>query len=278
MLVSETFAGEYLSTFKGQGIEFSEVREYTPGDDVRAIDWNVTARAGTPFIKKYNETRELTLIIACDVSGSQQFGSSRQLKQEAAAQLTALFALSALQNNDKVGLLLFSDQIELYVPPRKGKKHILRLIREVIAFEPKRHGTNIGLGLETLNKVIKRKGILILISDFLAPLASFAKPFRLAAKKFDLIPVVLQDKLEKHLPHLNICVNMTDPETGDTNLISLSSNEANRALEQFNQEHGSQLHRLFSPYKIEPIIIDTARDTADPVIAFFKQRAKKLRR
>ena len=277
-LVSETFAGEYLSTFKGQGIEFSEVREYTPGDDIRAIDWNVTARTGTPYIKKYNEERELTLIIACDVSASQQFGSAKQFKQEAAAELTALFALSALQNNDKVGLLLFSDQVELYVPPRKGRKHILRLIREVVAFEPKSRGTNIGLSLETLNKVIKRQGILILISDFLAPLASFAKPFRLAAKKFDLIPVILQDKLERRVPSVAICMDVTDPETGETDFISLSSGELNETLSRFHTEHNTQLRRLFSPYKIEPIVVDTEQDTADPVITFFKQRAKKLRR
>lgn len=277
-LVSETFAGEYLSTFKGQGIEFSEVREYTPGDDVRSIDWNVTARTGTPYIKQYNEERELTLLIACDVSASQQFGSADKLKQEAAAELTALFALCALTNNDKVGLLLFSDQIELYVPPRKGKKHILRLIREVIAFEPKRKGTNIGLGLETLNKVIKRQGILLLISDFLAPLSSFAKPFRLAAKKFDLIPIVLQDNLERRLPSLGVCVDVVDPETGQRDLLSLSCDEMNRALDNFHREHDTQLRRLFNPYKIEPIIVNTAQNTAEPVISFFKQRARKLRR
>ena len=277
-LVAETFAGEYLSTFKGQGIEFSEVREYIPGDDIRAIDWNVTARTHVPYIKKYNEARELTLMIACDVSASEHFGSASRLKQEAAAELTALFALSALQNNDKVGLLLFSDQVELYVPPRKGKKHILRLIREVVAFEPKNRGTKIGLALETLNKVIKRQGILILISDFLAPLSSFAKPFRLAAKKFDLIPVLLQDKLERQLPSLGVCINVTDPESGETDLLSLSSDEINQTLDRFHQQHDRQMHQLFSPYKIEPIVIDTHQNTADPVIAFFKQRAKKLRR
>ncbi len=276
-LVSETFSGEYLSTFKGQGIEFAEVREYIPGDDVRSIDWNVTARTGVPYIKKYNEERELTLIIACDVSGSQQFGSGEKLKQEAAAELTALFALCALKNNDKVGLLLFSDQIELFVPPRKGRKHILRLIREVVAFEPKHRGTNIGLSLETLNKVIKRQGILILISDFLAPVSSFATPFKLAAKKFDLIPVIVQDKLEKKLPLLSACLEITDPETGETDLIGLSSKELNHALDDLNSTHSVQLRSLFNPYKIEPIIIDTARPTADPVVAFFKQRAKKIR-
>ncbi len=277
-LVTETFAGEYLSVFKGQGIEFAEVREYIPGDDIRSIDWNVTARTGTPYIKKYNEERELTLMIACDVSGSQQFGSADKLKQEVAAELTALFAFSALTNSDKVGLLLFSDQVELFVPPKKGKKHILRLIREVIAFEPKQKGTNIGLALETLNKVIKRQGILILISDFLAPVDQFATPFKLAAKKFDLIPVVLQDKLERQVPHVGACVEVTDPETGLTDLISLSGGELNARLEDFHRAHEAQLQGLFNPYKIAPIKIDTAQNTADPVIAFFKQRAKKLRR
>lgn len=277
-LVSETFAGEYLSTFKGQGIEFAEVREYTPGDDVRAIDWNVTARSSTPYIKKYNEERELTLLIACDVSASQQFGSTALLKQEAAAQLTALFALSALKNNDKVGLLLFSDQVELYVPPRKGRKHILRLIREVVAFEPKHKGTDIGLCLDTLNKLIKRQGILILISDFLAPIPSFAKPFGLAAKKFDLIPVLLQDPMEQKFPSVAVCMDVTDPETGQTDFISLADSELNQALERFHTQHDAQLRQLFQPYKVEPILINTAQDTADPVIAFFKQRAKKGRR
>ena len=277
-LVTETFAGEYLSAFKGQGIEFSEVREYLPGDDIRSIDWNVTARTATPYIKKYNEERELTLMIACDVSASEKFGSFGKLKQETAAELTALFALSALTNSDKVGLLLFSDQVELFVPPRKGKKHILRLIREVIAFEPKRTGTRIDLALQTLNKVIKRQGILILISDFIAPADQFATSFKLAAKKFDLIPILLQDKLEKSLPHLGACVEITDPETNQTDLISLADKALNRQLADYHQAQQSQLQGLFNPYKIAPIIIDTTQNTADPVIAFFKQRAKNLRR
>jgi len=277
-LVTETFAGEYLSAFKGQGIEFSEVREYLPGDDIRSIDWNVTARTGTPHIKKYNEERELTLIIACDVSASEKFGSLGKLKQETAAELTALFALSALTNSDKVGLLLFSDQVELFVPPRKGKKHILRLIREVIAFEPKHTGTRIDLALQTLNKVIKRQGILILISDFLAQVSQFETPFKLAAKKFDLIPIILQDKLEQALPRLGACVEMTDPETGETKLVSLAGGGINEQLSDYHRIRQAQLQKLFNPYKISPIVIDSTQNTADPVIAFFKQRAKKLRR
>jgi len=277
-LVSETFAGEYLSTFKGQGIEFAEVREYTPGDDVRAIDWNVTAREGSPYIKKYNEERELTLMIACDVSASGQFGSTDKLKQEVAAELAALFAFSALQNSDKVGLLLFSDKVELYVPPKKGKKHILRLIRELIAFTPQDKKTDIGLCLETLLKVLKHSGILILISDFLAPFEQFEKPFKLAAKKFDLIPVILQDKLEVSLPKLPVCLDITDPETGEEDVISLSSGELNERLEKLQAQRQENFKKLFNPYKIEPILIDTALPAADPVIAFFKSRAKKVRK
>lgn len=277
-LVSETFAGEYLSTFKGQGIEFSEVREYSPGDDVRDIDWNVTARTGVPYIKKFNEERELTVFIACDVSGSGKFGSAGKLKLEAAAELAALFAFSALHNNDKVGLLLFSDQVELFLPPRKGKKHILRLIRELVAFEPKHEKTNIGLCLETLLKVMKHSGILILISDFIAPVSSFEKPFKLAAKKFDLIPVLLKDKLEVKLPRLPVCIDVVDPETGEETSLSLSENELDNALKCYHQAHGEELSRLFTPYKIKPILIDTAGSTAEPVIAFFKERAKKVRK
>lgn len=276
-LVSETFSGEYLSVFKGQGIEFAEVREYIPGDDIRSIDWNVTARTGVPYIKKYNETRELTLIIACDVSASQRFGSLDKLKQETAAELAALFAFSAMTNNDKVGLLLFSDKIELFVPPKKGKKHILRLIREMLAFEPSSRGTDIALALKTLTKVIRRQGILVLLSDFLPPVEQFAKPFRLAAKKFDLIPVIISDRRERTLPRLPVCLAVQDPETGAEALLSLSQT-ASRAVEQDAQTRRQALTQLFNPLKIEAISVDTAQPAADPVIAFFKRRAKKLKR
>ncbi|MBP5617224.1 MAG: DUF58 domain-containing protein [Elusimicrobiaceae bacterium] len=277
-LVSETFAGEYLSTFKGQGIEFAEVREYIPGDDVRSIDWNVTARTGVPYIKKFNETRELTLMIACDVSGSQQFGSRSKFKQQAAAELSALFAFCALQNNDKVGLLLFSDEVELYVPPRKGKKHILRLIRELIAFEPRHTKTNLNLCLETLIKVQKHSAIVVLISDFLQTVPSFEKAFKLAAKKFDLIPVRIQDPLEKALPDLPLCLSITDPETGETDERCLSDGALNRQLSQFWASQQKDLEGLFTPCKTEPILIDTSANTADPVVRYFKRRAKKIRK
>lgn len=276
-LVSETFAGEYLSAFKGQGIEFAEVREYTPGDDVRAIDWNVTARTGVPFIKKYNETRELTLVIACDVSASQRFGSVDKLKQETAAELAALFAFSAMRNNDKVGLLLFSDKIELFVPPKKGKKHILRLIRELIAFEPQGRGTDMALALKTLVQVLRRQGILVLISDYLSPLEQFEKPLKLAAKKFDLIPVVVTDKLERGLPACAACITVVDPETGQEGTLALTA-AMNQRLQEDARQRTENLTKLFNPLKVEPITVDTAQPAADPVIAFFRRRTRQLKR
>jgi len=277
-LVEETFAGEYLSAFKGQGIEFAEVREYIPGDDVRSIDWNVTARSHVPYVKKFNEERELTLMIACDVSASQNFGSRNKFKQETAAELAALFAFSALKNNDKVGLLLFSDKIELFVPPKKGKKHILRLIRELVAFEPTGTGTDLALALTTLSKVIKRQGILIFISDFLAESATFSQPLQLAAKKFDLIPVVIQDPLERSLPATHAAVEMLDPETGTRQLISLSAGEINRILSKRQQQWQADLDALFHPLNISAIEINPAESAVDPVISFFKQRARKIRK
>lgn len=276
-LVSETFAGEYLSAFKGQGIEFAEVREYTPGDDVRAIDWNVTARTGVPFIKKYNETRELTLVIACDVSASQRFGSVDKLKQETAAELAALFAFSAMRNNDKVGLLLFSDKIELFVPPQKGKKHILRLIRELVAFEPQGRGTDMALALKTLVQVLRRQGILVLISDYLSPLEQFEKPLKLAAKKFDLIPVVVTDKLERGLPACAACMTVVDPETGQEGTLALTA-AMNERLQEDARQRTENLTKLFNPLKVEPITVDTAQPAADPVIAFFRRRTRQLKR
>lgn len=276
-LVSETFAGEYLSAFKGQGIEFAEVREYTPGDDVRAIDWNVTARTGVPFIKNYNETRELTLVIACDVSASQRFGSVDKLKQETAAELAALFAFSAMRNNDKVGLLLFSDKIELFVPPKKGKKHILRLIRELVAFEPQGRGTDMALALKTLVQVLRRQGILVLISDYLSPLEQFEKPLKLAAKKFDLIPVVVTDKLERGLPACAACMTVVDPETGQEGTLALTA-AMNERLQEDARQRTENLTKLFNPLKVEPITVDTAQPAADPVIAFFRRRTRQLKR
>jgi len=276
-LVSETFAGQYLSIFKGQGIEFAEVRQYTPGDDVRSIDWNVSARTGVPYIKKFNEERELSMIIACDVSASQFFGSTGRLKSDAVAELGALFAFSAIKNNDKVGLLLFSDKIELYIPPKKGRLHVLRLIRELVAFKPQNKGTDISLCLDTLNSVIKRKGILLLISDFQSE--GYEKSFRLAARKFDMIPVLVQDKAEVSLPSLPAFVTFEGLESpqGKSAVVGLKS-PLKTLIERQHAAGTERAYNLFTSVGADYIQIDSAGDITDPVVKFFKRRARKLRK
>jgi len=276
-LVSETFAGQYLSVFKGQGIEFAEVRQYIPGDDVRSIDWNVSARSGGTFVKKFNEERELSVVIACDVSASQFFGSTGRFKSEAVAELGALFAFSAIKNNDKVGLLLFSDKIELYIPPKKGKRHVLRVIRELLAFKPSSSGTDIALCLDTLNRIIKRKGILLLISDFMAE--GYEKSFKLATRKFDLVPVVVQDKGEVSLPSLPAFLTLEGLE--DTSGKSLVVGFKSALKDSITQAHGQNTEealRLFTSMGVQSITIDAAGDITDPVVKFFKQRARKLKK
>src|SRR5262245_50832111 len=197
-LVNEIFAGQYGSTFKGQGMEFAEVREYLPGDDVRGIDWNVTARMGHPFVKKFMEERELTVLFLVDTSASQRFGSRRQFKSELAAEITAVLAFSALRNNDKAGMLLFSDQVEKYIPPRKTRGHVLRLIREVLSFQPRHAGTSLEGALNYLNHVQRRRAVVFLLSDFLDQ--GYEKALRIAEKKHDVIAVPIMDGWEKKLP------------------------------------------------------------------------------
>ncbi len=270
-LVRETFAGQYLSVFKGQGIEFAEVRQYIAGDDIRSIDWNVSARTGNTYVKKFNEERELSVIIACDVSASQYFGSKGNLKAEAATELASVFAFSAIKNNDKVGLLLFSDKVELYIPPRKGKRHVLRIIRELLAFEPKRKNTDISLAFSSLIRLIKRQGILLFISDFLDE--NYEKPFKLAARKFDLIPVIIQDPLEFNFPKLPALIQIEDCEGNSEGVLSGSS------LKQISQAREDVLNKALNLFKlsgVDYINIDTSKNTLDPVIKFFKQRSRKL--
>lgn len=275
-LVKETFAGEYLSIFKGQGIEFAEVRQYIPGDDIRSIDWNVSARTGTTFVKKFNEERELTLLIACDVSASLMFGSLGRFKSEIATELAAMFAFSATHNNDKVGLLLFSDKIELYIPPKKGRRHVLRIIRELLAFVPKNKGTNIGLVLESINRLIRRSGILILISDFKMEL-SYSKPFKLTARKFDLVPVIIEDKLENNLPRANVYITLEDLEGGGQVLVNLSSKQA-AEITQKQVKELDEAKLLFTKSGLEYMVIKDEEKVADTLVNFFKRRARKLKK
>ncbi|MEL7236709.1 MAG: DUF58 domain-containing protein, partial [Chloroflexota bacterium] len=213
-LVETSFAGAYHSVFKGRGIVFDEVRPYMPGDDVRDIDWNVTARAGEPFIKRYREERELTVLLVLDTSASIMFGTVERQKRDMAAELGAVLALSAISNNDKVGMLLFSDTIETFVPPRKGRKHVLRMIRDLLAAEPAQTGTDLSLALKTVNRVLDRKSIVFLISDFLADAETYQRDLQVLGRKHDLITVIASDPLEKDFPRSGL-VTVQDAETGE---------------------------------------------------------------
>lgn len=275
-LVKETFAGEYLSIFKGQGIEFAEVRQYIPGDDVRSIDWNVSAKTGSVFVKKFNEERELTLLIACDVSASLMFGSLGRLKSEIATELAAVFAFSATHNNDKVGLLLFSDKIELYIPPKKGRRHVLRIIRELLAFTPKNKGTDISLALDSINHLTRRGGIVVLISDFKTE-QNYSKSFKLTARKFDVVPVIVEDKLERSLPKARVFLSLEGLEGGGQTLLNLASKKT-AEITQKHQKELDEAKLLFTKSGLEYIMIQDGEKISDTLVKFFKRRARKLRR
>lgn len=277
-LVAETFAGEYLSVFKGRGMEFAEVREYSPGDDIRLIDRNVTARMRKPYVRQYTEERELTVVIACDLSKSQFFGSSA-LKKEIAAELAAVLAFSALQNNDKVGLFLFTEGVEEFVPPKKGRKHILHLIRDVLAYQPKKSGTRLDTILETLSRVLRRHCIVFLISDFRTDdFSSFEHALKLGSLKHDLIPIILTDPREKNLPSFDALINLQDPESGQEMMFDASAKEAVLSHQKEEEKRILQLQKLFQLSGIDSIQIGTDASYIDPVVQFFRRRAKKISR
>ncbi|MBI4057486.1 MAG: DUF58 domain-containing protein [Elusimicrobia bacterium] len=274
-LVAETFAGEYQSVFKGHGIEFSEVREYSPGDDIRTIDWNVTARTGKPFIKRYIEERELTVVLACDYSKSLDFGTQEKLKREVAAELGAILAFSAIQNHDKVGLALFTDRLERFIPPRKGRLHILRLIRELLAFQPQHARTNIAESLKTLNRMLKRRAILFLISDFID--FNFEQAIRQLSIRHDFIPVVLEDPVEREIPALPALLDVQDPELGKRYFLNARSRtfRSNYRNKEINEK--SRFRQFLKNTGIEPISISTDQPLIDPIVRFFRNRAKRFR-
>ena len=274
-LVNETFAGKYLSAFKGRGMEFAQVREYVPGDDIRTIDWNVTARSGKPFVREYQEERELTLVVACDLSGSQFFGSAKRFKREAAAELSAVLSFAALKNNDKVGSLLFTDGVERFIPPRKGHKHALAIVRDLLAFEPERRGTDIGASLDTLNRLLHRRSIIVLVSDFQCE--GFERAFRNTAKKHDLIPVLIEDPRETRIPALGAYLELEDPETGTSVLFEASSNAARAEAAERRRAGRDKLKALFTSAGVEPIEVRTDEPIVDPVIRFFRRRARRFR-
>ena len=271
-LVNQVFSAEYHSVFKGRGMEFSEVREYQFGDDIRNIDWNVTARFGHPFIKIFEEERELTVILMADLSGSLIFGTEDKTKQQIAAELTAILAFSALKNNDKVGLLLFTDKIEKFVPPRKGNKHVLRIIREVLSFEPEGKTTNIKAALEYLNHAIKKRSIVFLLSDFMDE--GYEKILRVVGKRHDFIGIVMSDKRENEIPKMGL-VKFTDAETGEERWIDTNDLKMRKHLSDARRKITEQRKSLFIKSRLDSIEIQTGQNYVKPLVEFFRVRGKR---
>lgn len=271
-LVNQVFSGEYHSVFKGRGMEFSEVREYQFGDDIRNIDWNVTARLGHPYIKVFEEERELTVMLIVDLSGSLMFGSVSKTKQRIAAELSAILAFSALKNNDKVGLILFTNKIEKFVPPRKGRKHVLRIIREVLSFEPEGKSTNLKGALEYMNNSIKKKSIVFLISDYMDE--GYEKILGIVGRKHDLIGIVLDDLREKEIPNVGL-IKLTDAETGAERWVDTSSKRV-RSKMIFNRIEKEKLRKsLFIKSGLDSIEVTTGSNYIQPLVQFFRRREKR---
>ena len=272
-LVNSTFAGQYHSVFKGRGMNFEEVREYAPGDEIRSIDWNVTARMNTPYVKKFTEERELTVLLVVDVSASGMFGSVELSKRELAAEVASILAFSAINNNDKVGLLLFSDDVELYIPPKKGRMHTLRLIREMLYFEPKGRGTNLAGALDYLNRVTSRRAVVFMISDFLAP--DFTKALTVTSRRHDLVAMPVVDPGEATLPDVGI-ITLEDAETGEQIDINTSSKAVRRGLADQEETRRKSLERLFRSRRVDIVRLSTTEDYLLALRAFFEQRERRL--
>jgi uncharacterized protein (DUF58 family) len=271
-VVNEVLAGEYKSVFKGRGMEFEEVREYSPGDDIRTIDWNVTARTGKPYVKRYVEERELTIMFIVDISASGEFGSVDKLKNEVAAELCALLAFSAVKNNDKVGLILFTDRVEKFIPPKKGTTHVLRVIRELLSFRPKKSRTDIAGALDYFGRIASKSAVVFLVSDFLAE--DFEKPMSIIGKKHDLIAATIVDPREKSLPDVGL-VELEDAETGETVLIDTGSSRVRQRYRRLGEEQSRKFRNLFSSMGVDHIEIRTDRDYVPELVKFFRIREKR---
>ena len=278
-LVADTLAGQYHSVFKGRGMNFDAVREYVPGDEVRAIDWNVTARAGRPFVKKFVEERELTLLLMVDVSASGDFGSGLQSKRELAAEIASVLAFSAVKNSDKVGLLLFTDRIELFVRPRRGRRHVLRIVRDVLGFEPSGRGTDLVHALRFANKVSERRGIAFLLSDFQTPdqssdaIAELRLALRQSNRCHDLVAMPIEDPRERVLPALGL-VAIEDAETGE--MIELDTRDpfVRQCFSEVAERRAEQLKEIFKREAIDSLRLSTDRPYVSDLITFFKNRAR----
>jgi len=271
-LSNHIFAGEYHTAFKGRGMTFSEVREYQLGDDIRTIDWNVTARYNSPFVKIFEEEREMTVMLLVDISKSGKFGTKQKTKKEIATELSAVLAFSAIQNNDKVGVIFFTDIIEKFIPPKKGKLHILRIIRELLAFEAKNNGTNISAALEYFSSVIKRRSVCFVLSDFLDD--DFTKPLQIANKKHDIVAVRIYDKREKNLPNVGM-IKMLDAESGKSSWVDTSSKRIRMNLGDKYTKRTERLKKDFLLSGVDHININTAESYIKPLINFFKKRENR---
>lgn len=269
-LSSQIFSGEYHSAFKGRGMAFSEVREYTPGDDVRTIDWNVTARFGTPYVKVFEEERELSVVMLVDVSASGLFGTNKQFKQEMVTELCAVIAFSASQNNDKIGVIFFSDRIEKFIPPKKGKSHILRIIRELIEFRPEHRQTNIEVALKYLTTVIKKRSVVFLISDFLTE-PNYRDALRIANKKNDVVALRIVDKTEMQLPEVGL-MKLQDNETGRQMWVDTSDKSFRRQFEVNRLKFEDELKDIFNRSGIDAARINTHESYVQPLMNLFKNR------
>jgi len=273
-LVNEVFGGEYHSVFKGRGMEFAEVREYSPGDDIRTIDWNVSARTGVPYVKLFEEERELTVMILVDASASGAFGTKVQMKRSLAAELSAVLAFSAVKNNDKVDLIIFTDRVEKYIPPRKGRSHVLRVIREVLDHEPEHQGTSINTALEFMSRVIRKRSVTFMISDFLD--TDYEKSIKQASRKHDMLSFHLQDPWEIELPNLGL-VQLHDSETGETSLVNTGNASLRKTYEARSKERFDKLQSFFKSSGLDYLPIRTDVPYVDSLISFFRKRAARRR-
>ncbi|MCP4632033.1 MAG: DUF58 domain-containing protein [candidate division Zixibacteria bacterium] len=271
---NELFAGEYQSIFKGRGMEFSEVREYMPGDDIRSIDWNVTARMGYPYVKKFREERELTVILAVDLSASGVFGTVERSKNELAAEVSAVLAFTAVNHNDKVGLMIFTDKVEKYIPPKKGRSHILRLIREILFYKPEGKGTDIGDALDRLNSALNRRSVVFLISDFMD--SGYEKQIGITGKRHDLVALRISDPREMKLSDIGLLM-FQDAETGEVIEIDTSSKRIRKQFENNVAGIRNEITQTFKKKDVDYIDLFTGSDYSKPLVDFFRKRAKRNR-
>ena len=276
-LVNDGFAGEYQSVFKGRGMEFDEVRQYHPGDDVRSIDWNVTARTGEPYVKSYAEERELTVMLAVDVSGSSDFGTRNRFKRDLAVELAAVMSFAATTNNDKVGLLLFTDRVESFVPPRKGRSHVLRMLRDLLVFQPVGNGTDIRLALDTVHRMLKRRSIVFLVSDFLADPQSYRQAMLVTNRRHDVVAFDLSDPLEHEIANVGVLA-LEDAESGELQWVDTSNARWRREFYERSARLETEKNGVLTAAGVDRVSVTTEKDYVAEVGAFFKDRLRRLGR